>query len=232
MSTRDYNLTGFNRIHVRFPMELDVMKGDGYSITVSGADLLTDNIEVKQEGDKLVIGYKLNIVSFFTAPFTHAVAKVTLPDLREVEIAGAARGSIRGFESANEFALYVSGASRLELDQMAVGNLKLELSGASRLDGRIKAAGDADLRVNGASRIELVGEARNLRVEAAGASRIDLERFPAHDGKYRMTGASRGSINLTGKLDVDLEGASTLEYQGQVTMGDVKVAGASTLRKR
>jgi hypothetical protein len=232
MSTKEFNYSGFNRINVRFAMEVEIIRADSYSIVITGADMLTDNIEVDLEGDKLVIGYKLNFVSFFTAPFTHASARIALPDLRELNITGAARGTIRGFNSPNDFALNVSGASRLDVSEMAVGNLKLELSGASRFDGQIKAAGDVEIRIAGATRLELHGEGRNLQVEATGASRIDLERFPVHDARYRLTGASRGTINLNGKLDVDLEGASTLEYDGQVTMGNVKVAGASTLKKK
>jgi hypothetical protein len=232
MSTKEFNYTGFNRINVRFALEVDIVRADTFSVVITGADMLTDNIEVTQEGDKLVIGYKLNFISFFTAPFTRAHAKISLPDLRELNITGAARGSIRGFNSPNDFTLYVSGASRLDLTEMAVGNLKFELSGASVIDGQIKVAGDAEIHVMGATRLELHGEAKNLHVEATGASRIELERFPVHDARYRLTGASRGTINLKGKLDVDLEGASALEYDGQVTMGDVKVTGASTLKKK
>jgi hypothetical protein len=231
MSTKEFNYSGFNRINIRFAMEVEITRADAYSVVITGADMLTDNIEVTLEGDKLVIGYKLNFVSFFTAPFTRAMARITLPDLRELNITGAARGAVRGFQSANDFTLQVSGASRLDLAEMSVGNLKMEFSGASRIDGQIKAAGDTDIHVTGATRLELHGEARNLQVEATGASRIDLERFPVHDARYRLTGASRGSINLNGKLDVDLEGASTLEYVGQATMGNVKVTGASTLKK-
>jgi hypothetical protein len=232
MSTKEFNYTGFNRISIRFALEVDIVRSDTFSVVITGADMLTDNIEVTQEGDKLVIGYKLNFVSFFTAPFTRATAKITMPELRELNITGAARGTVRGFNSPSDFGLYVSGASRLDFNEMAVGNLKFELSGASRIDGQIKAAGDVDIRISGATRLDLHGEAKNLHVEATGASRIELERFLVHDARYRLSGASRGSINVNGKLDVDLEGASALEYEGQVTMGDIKVTGASTLKKK
>ena len=232
MSTREYNYTGFNRVNIRFAMEVDIVRSDAYGVSIAGSDMLTDNIDVTLEGDRLVIGYKLNFISFFTAPFTRASAKISLPDLRELNITGAARGVVRGFSSPNDFVLNVSGASRLDLNEMAVGHLKFELSGASRIDGQVKVAGDAEIHITGASRVELHGEAQNLHVEATGASRIDLERFPVKDARYRLTGASRGTIQMDGKLDVDLEGASTLEYDGQVTMGDVKVTGASSLKKK
>jgi len=232
MSTREYNYTGFNRIHVRFAIEVEIVKADSYSVSISGSDMLVDNIDVELQGDKLVIGYKFNIVSFFAAPFTRASAKITLPDLRELNITGAARGLVRGFNSTNDFSLSVSGASRLEFDDMSVGSMRWELSGASRIDGYIKSSGLFDLRITGASRVDLKGSAQNIDVDATGASRIALDQFNVGNARYRLTGASRAEVNMNGKLDVALEGASTLEYEGQVTMGDVRVAGASNLKKR
>ncbi len=91
MSTKEYNLSGFTRINVRFAMEVEIVRADSYSVTITGSDPLINNIEVNLEGDKLVLGYNLNLVSFFTAPFTRARARITLPDLRELNITGAAQ---------------------------------------------------------------------------------------------------------------------------------------------
>jgi len=37
---------------------------------------------------------------------------------------------------------------------------------------------------------------------------------------------------VVGKLNVNLEGASKLEYEGQPTLGEVRVVGASSLKKK
>ncbi len=115
---------------------------------------------------------------------------------------------------------------------MSVGNMKWDLSGASRINGQIKAAGDIDLNITGASRIELKGSASDMIVHATGASHIDLNGFLIRNANIKLTGASRSMVNLNGKLDVVLEGASSLEYGGQVTLGEVKIAGASTFKKK
>lgn len=232
MGTEEFNLSGFTRINVRFAMEVEIVRSDSYSVSVSGSDTFLDNVDVYLEGDKLVLGYDLNVMSFLAAPFAHARARIALPELKELNIAGAARGTVTGFNSPNDFALYVSGASRLEIVDMSVGNMKWDLSGASRINGQIKAAGDIDFNITGASRIDLKGSARDIIVHATGASHIDLDGFPDRNANVRMTGASRSMVNLTGKLDVVLEGASNLEYEGQFTMGEIKITGASTFKKK
>jgi hypothetical protein len=232
MSTKDYNLSGFTRINIRFAMDVEIVRADSYSVTVTGSDTFINNIEVTLEGDKLVLGYNLNLMSLFLAPFTHASARITLPDLRELNITGAAKGVVKGFNSPEDFALYVSGASKLDIYEMSVGSMKWELSGASRISAQIKAAGNVDLNTTGASKIELEGSAQDINVRATGASQIDLEGFKVRNANIKMTGASRSTVNANGKLDVSLEGASSLEYEGQFTLGEVKIAGASTFKKK
>jgi hypothetical protein len=232
MDTKNFNITGFKRIHIKFAMEAEIVRSDDYSVSVSGSDTLIDNVEVYLEGDKLVLGYNLNLISLFAAPFTRARARIALPELRELKIIGAARCSLYGFSSQEDFNLQVAGASRLDMDEMTVGNVKWDLSGASQIGGRLTAKGNMDIRVSGASKIKLTGSAVNLDLDVAGASHFDLDDFPVHNARVRLVGASRGLVKPDGKLDVVLEGASNLEYLGQPIIGDVKVSGASSIRKR
>lgn len=43
---------------------------------------------------------------------------------------------------------------------------------------------------------------------------------------------ARARINLDGRLDTEVSGASTLEYIGDPTLGDINSSGASTIRKK
>ncbi len=230
MSTKQFNLTNFNRVHVKFAMEIEILRADTFSISVSGSDTQINNINVTQEGDRLTMGYNINLMSIFAAPFSRIHARITLPELHELTISGAARCSVKGFNSPNEFDLFVSGASRLDFSEMSIGDMKWDLSGASRVDGEMKAAGDVDFRISGASRIDLKGSGRNILVDATGASHLDLDAFTVRDAKFRLSGASHCTVNLNGKLDAMLDGASRLEYNGQPSLGEVRVTGASSLK--
>jgi hypothetical protein len=232
MSTKEYSLSGFTRIQARVAMDLDIIRADTYSIVTAGNDTQLDNLSVVQEGDRLTIGYNLNLRSVLAAPFSKMHARITLPDLHELNISGAAHGTIKGFSSSNDFGLYVSGASHLEISEISVGNLKGEINGASRVNGEITVGGNTDLKVAGASRIDLKGAAQDIDLDVSGASSIEMNDFPVHNAKLRVAGASHAVLNMTGKLDVKLDGASRLEYEGQPTLGDIQVTGASSFKKR
>jgi len=230
MSTKEFNLTGFNRIRVKHAMELEILRGEKYTISITGGDTQVNNIQVIQEGEGITISYNLNLVSILVAPFSRLHAKITLPELRELNITGAARCMVKGFKSNGDFDLRVSGASSLELSEMSVNNSKWDLAGASHINGNINTA-VLDIHIAGASRIDLKGAARDLALDASGASHIDLYNYQVHDAKIKLAGASQCMVNLTGKLDSILEGASRLEYQGQPVMGETRVTGASTLKR-
>jgi hypothetical protein len=232
MSSREFELSGFNRVNIHWAMEIEVVHGEKQAVVVSGNETQLKNIEARVEGDCLYVRYNLNLVSVLVAPFARMSVRITTPDLRELNIAGAASGRVSGFHSNNDFNLYLSGASRLDLNDMSVGAMKWDLSGASRVMADIKAEGDVKIRDSGASRVDLKGSGKNLELDAAGASHIEASDFEVRDAKVKFTGASRGSVNVNGHLDAALDGASHLDFKGQATLGETRVGGASTLQRR
>jgi len=88
---------------------------------------------------------------------------------------------------------------------------------------------NGDLNLSGASQLTLDGSAGNLELEASGASKLELAAFSLNDVDLVLSGASQGAVNLSGRLDLDLSGASILYYQGTPQLGRVDISGASTL---
>jgi len=144
-----------------------------------------------------------------------------------MELSGASR--VKGDLTVGNSILVLSGASRAELSGSAA-DLRMELSGASRAGGDL-AVGDARLVASGASRVELSGSAKDLDTDSSGASHVELGAFTVHDANVRLGGASRVTVNVAGRLDARLAGASVLRWTGEPTMGDIKVTGASKIEK-
>ncbi|MBN1190545.1 MAG: DUF2807 domain-containing protein [Dehalococcoidales bacterium] len=232
MDTRNFEVSGFKGVMIRFAMEAEIIRGDNYSVSVSGNETLIDNIEVFVEDNRLVLGYNLNLISLFAAPFNRAKARITMPVLNELKIVGAARCSLQGFNSREDFILNLAGAGKIEINDMTAGNVRWSLSGASSVSGQVAAGGNMDIKISGASRVKLAGSAGNLDLEASGASHFEMDDFPVGNARIRLIGASRGVVKLDGRLDVVLEGASNLEYSGRAVIGDVKVTGASSIKKQ
>lgn len=247
MNSEHLSLSGFTRVHISGAFRFEVVRSADFGVDIERA--WYKNTRAFVRGDTLIIDHPwYDVISWFT-PWVTPRAKVQMPELRELRVAGASRGTMTGFAASADFRLGVFGASRLSGEVNAgtaaievvgasradltvtVKELKLTLAGASRYDGNLK-ADKAELRVVGASRINAAGTVGDAIVRVAGASRLDAGGLSVRDADVELVGASRAALTIDGKLDVSLVGASRLDYGGNPTMGNVRTVGASTLSRR
>ncbi|UCG53889.1 MAG: DUF2807 domain-containing protein [Dehalococcoidia bacterium] len=207
LKTEEYTFSDFTKVEISSAFEFDVSQAGSYSVIVTADDNVIDKVQVTKEGDTLKIGLK---TSPSLGPMTLKTA-ITMPQLRGLAVSGASRGTVSDFSSAE--------------------NLDLKVSGASKVTGDIM-AGDADFEVSGASTVQLEGSANDVAADVSGASRLNLGGFIVNNASVTFSGASNGTVNLSGKLDADLSGASKLKYIGEPTMGNINTSGASTLSKK
>ena len=135
-------------------------------------------------------------------------ARVTMPELTGLDLSGASRTTLAGFNSD--------------------GSLESEVSGASTLRGDL-ICGDASFSVSGASKVNLNGSAQDLKVEASGASTADLSSFASQNTVVNASGASKVIVNTSGTLDAEASGASTVRYTGDPAKVRENSFGASTV---
>lgn len=75
-------------------------------------------------------------------------------------------------------------------------------------------------------------ETRQVEIEASGASRLNLAEFTVDNANVTLSGASIGTVNLKGRLDIELSGASLLNYIGEPKLGTMDISGSSTLKEK
>jgi len=221
LDTQEFNFSGFTRVDVGHAFEVEIIQSDSYSVSITADDNLFKHIHVSKQGETLKIGLKLSPSRLL---FTTLRAKITMPELYALELSGATRGTVEGF-------IELSGASSLDISDMAADDIEFDLSGASKVTGDIT-AGDAEFDVSGASKVQLQGSASDIVIDASGASQLSLDNFPGDNADIKLSGASRATVNVDGRLDVDLSGASKLDYIGEPTMGNIEISAGSTLSRK
>jgi len=227
LKTETFNFTDFTKVEAESGFQVELTKSSTFSVEITADNNVLEYIEVDKSGDTLRIRPKRNRI-YRSATLR---ANITMPDLRSLDLSGATRGTVSGFSSTENLDIDVSGASSVELTDVSTGDVKFDISGASKVTGDIT-AGDADFDISGASTLQLEGSAKDIIVEAGGASRVKLSGFTVNNANINLSGASSGTVNLDGRLDADLSGASKLSYIGEPTMGTINTSGASTLSKK
>jgi len=207
--TEEKDFTDFTIVEVGWGFEVEISQSDSYSINITADDNILEYIEVSSPGNKLTIGLKWG----YGYQNVNLRAKITMPDLYDLEFSGGTHSIIEGFSTSHEFVL--------------------ELSGGSSLIGNFTTSGDAQFTLSGGSRlIELDGAANNLRISASGGSQLELSNFPVHNASVNVSGGSRANINLDGRLDADLSGGSHILYVGDPIMGIINMSGGSTASEK
>ena len=207
LETEEYAFTNFTEVEISSAFKFEIEQSSSYNISVTADDNVMEYVQVSQDGQTLKIG--LRTVTWF-GPVTLR-ASVTMPELRGLTVSGASRGDIYDFSSTEDLDITVSGASRVNGD-ITAGNVEFDISGAST--------------------IQLEGTADDMDAGVSGASHLNLEAFIVNNADVNLSGASSGTVNLDGRLDANLSGASRLWYIGEPTMGDINTSGASTISKK
>lgn len=244
VETRTFDYSDFTAIEVEDAFDVEITYAETYSITVSGAERVMDRLEVSKTGDTLKI--ELGGWEWFWFWNSSPKAVITLPDLRRLDMGGASEGFVRGFNSTNDFALEVNGASNLEID-METSGFESKVSGASELDIDLKASsfeikvsgastlkgdletGSTKIELSGASNARLAGSGGDLTLACSGASDANLMNFPVGDADVNLSGASDADVDVSGNLDVTVSGASNLDYYGNPVLGRTDISGSSDI---
>jgi len=230
--TEEREFSDFSYLEISGAFDVDITQSDLFSVVISADESLFDLIEVSRQGDTLKIYLNpRHIFTDFTLGAKTLKAEITMPSLYGLEISGASTGTLNGFKSSDGFTLVVAGASSLNTGDIKIGITDIEVSGASRITGNMT-ADDADLEVSGASTLELSGTMDDIRLNVSGASRADLADLTVDDAEVRLSGASEATINVNGRLDSALSGASRLYFYGNPVMGDTDISGASTIKHK
>jgi hypothetical protein len=207
LETEEYAFADFTEVEIGSAFEFEIKQSSSYNVSVTADDNVMDYVQVSQVGQTLTI--RLGTVTWL-GPVT-LKASVAMPQLLGLTASGATRGTVSGFSSTE--------------------NLSVGVSGASRVTGDIT-AGNVDFGISGASSIQLEGSANNMDATASGASHLNLDDFIVNNADVNLSGASSGTVNLSGRLDADLSGASRLWYIGEPMMGDIDTSGASTISQK
>jgi len=227
---REYPVEGFASVDLSTAVDFEITQASSYSVKASGSNRLVKRLKVDVSDDTLKVRLGTGTIPFLRFGSRGSVkVAITMPELRELEVSGACRGSAKGFRSSEDFELELSGASEAEID-IEAGRASLSVSGAGELTGELKAQ-STELELSGASSCVLSGSGGDIELDFSGASHADLHRFQAKNAEVDLSGASRAKISMDGTLDADLSGASTLDYSGNVTPGRTRTKGAASLNQ-
>jgi len=169
------------------------------TLNISGA------VTVNSEGTFTVNDMKAHVSG--TSRISNLVIKGTEADF---DVSGAS--TLNMDANVNELDIDVSGASTANFSGKG-SDLSIDCSGASKVNGKGEFT-EVSTECSGASTVNLEGKCTKFEAECAGASSVNAFNLLAENVEAEASGSSCINVNVLRKLEVELSGASFLNYKG------------------
>jgi Putative auto-transporter adhesin, head GIN domain len=170
------DLEGFDRVDARGVWKITLEQGDDWNVELTYPDQVTDRLDVRVEGDRLVLGVENGRPHWWGGfgPSNGYEARIVMPELEGIDLSGAAKVDLIGF-AGDTLAITSSGASEVEATRSRFDELELTVSGAGDIDLSEMPVVDAHVVLSGAGNIKLNMNGGELSGTVSGAGKVRYE---------------------------------------------------------
>ncbi len=191
----EFGLKDFKEIELKGVFDVIIQRGDEFSIQIKGDEEQKKLYDINQYGDKLEINYRTRRSKFWNRTFAQkefVTLEITMPTLDKVDVTGAGKISIKGFEE-NELHINLSGAMSGQAN-LLVDQLYYES--------------------NGPIAFELDGSGDYLEASLNGPSQLNAEDFKLTKAVVKAHGLGQVSVNPTESIEIEKDFTSNVKYKG------------------
>lgn len=196
-----YAFQGFREVEVQAGIQVELVPGP--FLVQALTDRLPANLDIRVEGDRLILGYKPLAWGNHRSGVRF---RVGLPALEALELSGGAGAEFKA--------------------KVDTTRLDLELSGGSQVRGPLSIA-ELSVDLSGGSRAYLEGEVGTLVLDASGGAGLDSPRLRAQKSRMVLSGGSSADLFLVDEAVVDASGGSHVRYGGSPRLQTNLSGGAS-----
>lgn len=203
---KEFQINGFTKVYSTHGFNLFVTRGANFQVKAHGPAKYVNDIQLRVLNGMLDIQY---IHDWTNRPFIDLF--ITMPVLEQINLAGAAKGTVNGFEN-EDYAL------------------RAILSGASR--GKINGTPiNVSFDINGGSELEISGTTLYLDGVLSGAGKINAYDLNANEVDIEASGGSEARVRTGYALFATATGGSRIYYKGEPTQKFIETSGGGQVIK-
>jgi hypothetical protein len=197
---KEINITGFNKVYAGERFNVTITRGTIFSVTAKGPSNSVNDIDWSVANNILDIEY-----NHYQGNRPRVDITITLPILVQLNLSGAAAGTVNGFNAvSNVIRTVLSGASKCLLNGTGVST-QVEISGAS------------ELTINGAT--------ESLYGNISGAGKLEAYDVTSTEVDLSVSGGSEAKVKVSDRLFVEATGGSRVYYKGSPAIKNIQASG-------
>jgi hypothetical protein len=170
--SRTFDHTGFDGVEIAGQWQVVLERGDAWRVTVEMPAELASDVGVELVDDSLSLDAARGGWFGGFGDDDRFEATITMPALRQIDMAGAANVSFSGFDGA-ALAIDLAGAGNLRGTASRFDALTLDLSGVGNADLADVTVTDANVDISGAGNVKLRMAGGRLTGDVSGAGNLE-----------------------------------------------------------
>ena len=198
----------FAKVHSGGSWDVILVEGDKEEIKIEARGIALDKVKTEIDGDVLSLGLVKGNYNNVNLKFY-----VTYKRLEGIKCSGSGKMTVKSDVTADEFYIGLSGSGDIIMKGLRADELEASISGSAKVSIESGAIRDAEIKQSGSGDFE----AEDLAIE-------DLE--------VSKSGSGGTYVGDLGMVSLQASGSGDLVYSGSPKMGEIKVSGTSSIRKR
>jgi len=198
----------FTKVHSGGSWDVILVEGDKEEIKIEAKGVSLEEVRTEIEGDVLQLGLVKGNYNNVSLKFY-----VTYKTLEGVKCSGSGKMTVKSDVTADEFYIGLSGSGDIIMQGLRADDLEASISGSAKVTIESGAVGDAEINQSGSGDFE----AENLSIEELNVSK---------------SGSGGTYVGDLGMVSLHASGSGDVVYSGSPRMGEIKVSGSSSIRKR
>lgn len=190
-------LGAFSSVEILAPVNIEIEQGSTYLMTYDGDSIFYQNLIFNIDNDTLFISSKKNINLQKTPQII-----LTLPDLKSVEIDGAATVAIADFYKQSALNLNIDGSGIIRFgDFEGIKKLAVSIDGSGLVESSKK-----------------INSLEEVSISIDGSGSVNTLKTASTFCDVSINGAGNAEVNAIKQLDVIIDGVGNVSYEGTPTI--------------
>jgi len=192
--TENRTVSGFNRVHLEIPANLDIQQGPTESLTVSGEDNILPYLVTDVSGSELAISLK---------PFTNIRTNrpiqlsLTVKNLEELDNTSSGKVTIHPITTGN-FHLVLSSSGDADIEGIQADQITADLSSSGG--------------------ILIQGTAKQLDLNVTSSGSFQAADLQVQDAKVSLSSSGEATVWVAENLNANISSSGNLSYYGNPTV--------------
>ncbi|GAA0878602.1 head GIN domain-containing protein [Algoriphagus jejuensis] len=202
------SLGSFSEVHSGGSWDVILVERDKEEVKIEAKGIALSKVKTEIDGDVLKLGLERGNYNNVNLKFY-----VTYRNLEGLKCSGFGRMTVKSDVVADDFYISLSGSGDVIMQSLRADELEASISGSAKISIESGAVGDAEIKQSGSG--DFVAE--DLAIE-------DLD--------VSKSGSGSTKVGDLGEVSLRSSGSGDLIYSGSPRMGEIKVSGSSSIRKR